>query len=350
VQRAVDDLVERISSLPGVEAAGLITEVPLSGDPVSGTVWRADLAGAHRSTPPPDARDRWKADIALVTAGYFPALGVTVLRGRNFDTADRFSDAQLNDATRPRSGVVIVNSTFARNYFPGEDPIGRTIVLPDAQEFGAARTIVGVVSDVRGRTVDEAPRPAVFIPHAQNPDVLRPSLVIRSSLPFDVVATGVRQRMAEADAQLVVLRIRPMDAVISSALSRPRFNLLLLSSFAVVALALAAVGIYGVLAYLVTQRTREIGIRMALGARTADVLRLVLREGMAPVVIGGIVGMLAALAATRAIRTMLFGVTPLDAVSFAAAPAILAAVALLACYVPARRATRVDPLVALRDE
>jgi putative ABC transport system permease protein len=350
VQRAVDDLVGRVSSIPGVEAAGLVTEVPLSGDPVSSTVWRADAPGAHDSTPPNDARDRWKADIALVTAGYFPALGVTFLRGRNFDPTDRFTDAQLNNAALPRTGVVIVNSTFASSYFPGEDPVGRTIVLPEAQEFGPARTIVGVVTDVRGRTVAEAPRAAVFIPHAQNPDVLRPSLVIRSSLPFDAVAAAVRQRFAEADAQLVILRIRPMDAVISSALSKPRFNLLLLSSFAVVALALASIGIYGVLAYLVAQRTREIGIRMALGARAADVVRLVLREGMAPVIVGGAAGMLAALAVTRAIRTMLFGVTPLDAVSFAAAPAILAAVALLACYVPARRATRVDPLVALRDE
>jgi putative ABC transport system permease protein len=174
--------------------------------------------------------------------------------------------------------------------------------------------------------------------------------VIRSSLPFDAVADVVRQRIAEADAQLVVLRLRPMEAVVATALSRPRFNLLLLSSFAIVALALASIGIYGVLAYLVTQRTREIGIRMALGARAADVLRLVLREGMMPVVLGGIAGMVAALAATRALRTMLFGVTPLDPVSFAAAPALLAIVALLACYLPARRATRVDPLVALREE
>lgn len=275
---------------------------------------------------------------------------MTLLRGRNFDTTDRFNDEQLNNDALPRTGVVIVNSAFASNYFPGEDPVGRAIVLHDAQTFARARTIVGVVSDVRGRTVAEAPRPAVFIPHAQNPDVLRPSLMIRSSLPFDAVANVVRQRIAEFDPQLLVLRIRPMDSVVSTALSRPRFNLLLLSSFALVALALAAVGIYGVLAYLVTQRTREIGIRMALGARTADVLRLVLRDGMTPVAAGSVAGLVAALGVTRTIRTMLFGVTPLDPLSLAAAPVILALVALLACYLPARRATRVDPLVALRDE
>jgi putative ABC transport system permease protein len=180
--------------------------------------------------------------------------------------------------------------------------------------------------------------------------VLRPSLVIRSRLPFDAMAGVVRQRIADFDPQLVVLRIWPMDALLSSALSRPRFNLLLLSSFAVVALALAAVGIYALLAFLVTHRTREIGIRMALGARSADVLRLVLRDGMMPVAAGSAAGLVASLAATRTIRTMLFGVTPLDPLSLGAAPAILAAVALLACSLPARRATRVDPLVALRNE
>jgi predicted permease len=349
VQQAVDGLVARVNGVPGVEAAGLVTEVPLSRDPVSGTMWRADAPGARGLAPPTEPRDRWKADIGLVTAGYFPAIGVTFLRGRNFDASDRFSDEQLNDSALPRAGVVIINHAFATRYFDGADPIGRTLVLYDDQEFGAARTIVGVVSDVRGAVAD-APRPSVFIPHAQHPDVLRPSLVIRSRLPFDAMAGVVRQRIADFDPQLVVLRIRPMDALLSSALSRPRFNLLLLSSFAVVALALAAVGIYALLAFLVTHRTREIGIRMALGARSADVLRLVLRDGMMPVAAGSAAGLVASLAATRTIRTMLFGVTPLDPLSLGAAPAILAAVALLACSLPARRATRVDPLVALRNE
>src|SRR6266540_2297366 len=243
-------------------------------------------------------------------------MGVTFLRGRNFAATDRFSDEQLTDASVPRTGVAIVNHTFASRYFPGEDAVGRTIVLRDAQTFAATRTIVGVVSDVRGHTVAEAPRPGVFIPHEQNPDVLRPSLVLRSPLPFEATAAVVRQRIADFDPQLLVLRIRPMDEIVSGALSGPRFNLLLLASFATVGLLLAGVGIYGVLAYLVTQRTREIGIRMALGARAADVLRLVLREGMAPVVLGAGAGMVAALAATRAIGSMLFGVTPLDPVSF----------------------------------
>ena len=349
VQQAVDGLVAAIISVPGVEAAGLISDVPLTGDPYAGSVWRAEAPGASGLTPPSDPRDRWQADLSVVTAGYFPAMNIPFLRGRNFTDDDRLSDEQLNAKVVPRTGVVVVNSAFASRYFPGEDPVGRALVLYDDQTFGWSRTIVGVVGDVRARRVAEAPRPA-FLPHAQQPDGFRPTIAVRSMLPPEAIASAIRRRIAEFDPQLLVQRIRPMDEVVSGALSRPRFNLVLLCSFAVVALALSAVGIYGVLAFLVTERTREIGIRMALGARAADVRRLMLREGMAPVIVGGAAGIVASLAATRAVRSMLFGVTPLDPFSFAAAPALLATVALVACYLPARRATRIDPLVALRDE
>jgi predicted permease len=350
VQRAVDELIAAIQSVPGVEAAGLMTDLPLTGEPFSASVWRADAPGASGLTAPPAPRDRWKADLSIVTAGYFPAMSIRFVRGRNFIDADRFSEAQLNNAAAPRAGVAVINAAFASRYFPDADPIGQTVVLSEDQTFGSSRTIVGVVSDVRGRKVAEEPRPVIFLPHAQHPDVFRPAIAIRSSLPPDAIVGAIRERIRAFDSQLLVMRTRPMDEIVSGALSRPRFNLLLIGSFALIALGLAAVGIYGVVAFLVTQRTREIGIRMALGARAGDVLRLVFRDGLAPVVLGGAVGMIAAFAATRGIRSMLFGVTPLDPVSFAAAPALLAAVALLACYLPARRATRVDPLVALRDE
>lgn len=350
VQRAVDDLVAAVAGVPGVDAAGLISDLPLTGDGASGNLWRADAPGASGLAPPPSPADVWRADISIVTAGYFPAMSIPFVRGRNFVDADRLSVEQLNDLETPRSGVAVINSAFASRYFPNDDPVGRSLVVADASTFGWSRTIVGVVADVRSAKVAEAARPAIFLPHAQNPDVFRPTIAVRSSLPVDAIVGPMRDRIRAFDPQLLVMRTRPMGEIVSGALSRPRFNLLLVTTFAVLALGLAAVGIYGVVAYLVTQRTREIGIRMALGARPGDLLRLVLREGMAPVVLGGVAGMVAALAATQAIRTMLFGVTPLDAVSFAAAPAILAAVALLACYLPARRATRVDPLVALRDE
>jgi putative ABC transport system permease protein len=277
-------------------------------------------------------------------------MGIPVLRGRNFSDSDRYSDAQLTDSSAPRSAVVIVNSAFASRYFGGDDPLGRTLIVPDDQEFGWSRTIVGVVGDVRGRAVGEPAAPAIYIPHSQHADVFVPSLIVRSALPPEAVGASIRQRIAEYDPGLLVQRIRPMDDVVAGALARPRFNLVLLASFAIVALALSAIGIYGVLAYLVAQRTREIGIRMALGARAADVLRLIICEGMSPVTAGAAVGLGTALLATRAIRSLLFGVTPLDPISFVAAPVILASVALLACYLPARRATRVDPLVALKDD
>jgi len=346
----MDGLVAAIGSIPGVEAVGLATEVPLAGDPFRGAVWRADAPGAHGTTPPIAPRDRWRADLDVVTAGYFPAMGVTFLRGRNFTPSDRYTDDQLQHRGTPRAGVAIVNAAFAAQCFPGEDPVGRAIVLEDDEEFGPSHTIVGVVGDVRGRSMAEAPVPTVFIPHAQHPDVLRPSLIVRSALTGGAVAAALRDRLAQYDPQLLVLRIRPMDAVVSGALSRPRFNLLLVGSFALLGLLLAGIGIYGVVSSLVAQRTVEIGIRMALGAQRADVLRLVLAEGMAPVAAGGAAGIAGALALTRSLRAMLFGVTPLDPISLAAAPAILAGVALLACYLPARRATTVDPLVALRDD
>jgi putative ABC transport system permease protein len=350
VQRAVDGLLNTVETIPGIEAAGVVSDVPLTGGTGEGAVWRADAPGARDLNPPTDARARWRADVSVVTPGYFAALGIPVVRGRNFTAADRFSDEQLANPALPRSGVIIINAEFASQYFPHEDPVGRVLVAPDLAAFGAVRTIVGVAGDIRGRAISEIPRPTAFIPHAENPDVFRPSLLIRSTLPSSAVAEVVRRRLAEYDRNLLILRIRPMGDIVSGALSKPRFNLLLLSSFAIVALGLSALGIYGVLAYVVTQRTREIGIRVALGAQGRDVLRMLVREGMAPVAAGACAGIAASVVAARLIRSLLFGVTPNDAVSLAGAPLLLMVVALLACYLPARRALAVDPLVALRDE
>jgi putative ABC transport system permease protein len=350
LQQAVDGTIGAVRSIPGVRAAGLVTDLPLSGNLSSGSMWRADAPGASGATPPASATDQWKADISIVTPGYFEALGITFVRGRNFSDTDRLTEQQLMNPRAPRTAVAVVNRTFASRYFSNEDPIGKRLVLFDDQTFGGTRTIVGVVSDVRARNVAEAGRPMIFLPHAEHPAVFRPTLVLRSALPPESLATAVRERLHTFDPQLLVLRTRPMNDVVAGALSRPRFNLVLMGSFAVVALSLAAIGIYGVVAFFVTQRTREIGIRVALGARSAAVMRLVLVEGMGPVFVGVAVGVVGSLAATRALRALLFGMKGLDLVSVTGAPAVLVAVAVLACYLPARRALRVDPVVALREE
>jgi putative ABC transport system permease protein len=350
LSEGVDGLIAAVRSIPGVDSVGLVTDLPLTGEPASGSMWRADAPGASGTTPPASARDQWQAQISIVTAGYFPALGIPLKKGRNFSDADRFTEAQLNNPGSRRASVAVINTAFEARYFPNEDPIGKVVVLFDDQTFGGTRTIVGIVADVRARAIAEPGSPMIFLPHAQHPGVFRPTLVVRSSLPPDALAPVIRARLLSYDPQLLVLRTRPMAEVVSGALSRPRFHLLLVGSFAVVALGLAAVGIYGVAAMSVTRRTREIGIRMALGAQPGDVLGRVLAQGMWPVAFGGLAGVAGAVGVTRALRSMLFGVTPLDPVSFALAPLMLAAVALLACYLPARRALRVDPIAALRED
>jgi putative ABC transport system permease protein len=336
--------------VPGVEAVGLVADVPLTGNRFSGSVWRTDAPGASGLTPPSDPHDRWTADLTVVSGGYFRAMGIPILRGRNFTDTDRLTDDQLNDQGLPRSGVVIVNRTFAERYFPGEDPIGRTIVTRDDGEFAPIKTIVGVSGDVRGNAIAEPAAPAVFVPHGQHPDVFVPSLIVRSSLPTEAIAGAIRARIATVNPPLLVQAIRPMAAVVSGALSRPRFNLVLLSSFALVALSLSAVGIYGVLAYLVAQRTREIGIRMALGARGEEVMRMFVGYGFRLATIGVACGLLAAIALTRLMSSLLFDVAPSDPLTLGGVSVGLIVVALLASYLPATRATSVNPVDALRAE
>jgi predicted lysophospholipase L1 biosynthesis ABC-type transport system permease subunit len=224
------------------------------------------------------------------------------------------------------------------------------LVLLDDQTFGHTRAIVGVVTDTRARAVAEPAQPLILLPHAQYPNVFRPTVAVRSSLPPHVIAAAVRERLRRFDPQLLVQRTVTMNEVVSGALSRPRFNLLLVGGFAGIALGLAAIGVYGVVALLVNQRTREIGVRVALGARSADILRTVFMEGLSPVAFGAVAGVLGAVAAATAIRSLLFDVSRLDPVSFALAPIALAAVAVTAAYLPARRALLIDPMSALREE
>jgi putative ABC transport system permease protein len=329
----------------------MVTDVPLVDDAPNGSLWLAESQGISATTAPASATDQWKARISIVTPGYFDALRIPLVSGRQFVDSDKFTDAELSSPdVSGRQGVVVVNSAFVSRYFPGQDPLGRRLGIFDDQTFSGSRVIVGIVGNARARSVAEAADPAVFLPHGQHPGVFRPSIVIRSALPPERLAAALGARLRDFDPQLLVLRTRTMSEVVSGSLSRPRFNLLLVGAFALIALALSAIGIYGVVTFVVTERTREIGIRIALGARSADVRRLIVRDGMAPVLAGAAAGIAAAFGVTRGMRSLLFGVEALDPVSFAAAPVLLVAVALTACYFPARRAARLDPLIALQED
>lgn len=341
---AYERIVEDVATLPGVEAVGGVTGLPLTGEGSASRMWLGDSA-----EPPVDANARWTVPVAIVTSGYFRAMRIPLLRGRAFDATDRLSERVLTDPAAPRPpGVVIVNDAFARRYWPGEDPLGRSIRLEDHWAVSAS-TVVGVAADVREHAVTMPAGPAVYVPWGEIPG-FRLALAVRTNGDVSAVAAALRSRLRSLDSHLFVSNLRPLDAVVAGAIARPRFNLLLVASFALLALALAAVGVYGVVAYLVAERTREVGIRIALGALARDVMGLVLADGLKPVLLGITLGLIAALGAVRLMRALLFDLAPADPLSFIAAPAVLLAVAAAAALIPARRAARVDPLVALRDE
>ena len=342
-----DRVRAELASLPGVDAVGGITTVPLSGEAATGKLWIGDGAAER-----PDASRQHDVGISVITPGYFAALRIPLTRGRDFTDADRLSEAALSHPADRRSdkpqGVVIVNEALARQFWPGGDALGQSIVLADHWAVSSS-TIVGVTADVRADGIAQPAKPTVYAPMGEIPG-FRLSVALRSPQAVESLAGVLRERLRALDPQLVITNLRTLDDVVSGAVSRPRFNLLLVAAFALLALALSAVGISGVTAYLVAHRTREIGIRMALGARRGDVLTMVLREGLTPVVAGVLAGVAIALAAARLMQTLVFGIAPVDPTSFALAALSLVFVALLAAWIPARRATAIDPLVALRDE
>jgi len=345
-----DHLITELSRIPGVRSVGGTSNVPLTGEIGSGSMWRTDAPGAHGSTPPTSAADQWKAEIHLVTPRYFETLGVPLLRGRAFASSDRFTEHALTNADLPRPpGVAIINEAMARRYWPAADPLGSTIFVFDDAPFAAYRTIVGVVGDFRSASVDSAPAPTVYLPFAQNPG-RRLSLVVRSDLPLSELVGPVTSRLRSFDPAIGIANVRPFADVFDDALFRPRFTSLLAGGFATLALIIATVGVFGIVGFLVARRTQELGIRVALGARHGDVLWLVLSEGLRPVLLGILAGSVAAVAVARAMRALLYGISPLDGASFAMAAAILVATSVVAAVVPAARAVGVDPLQSLRTE
>jgi putative ABC transport system permease protein len=320
------EFVARIASLPGVQSAGAISFLPLTG---LGSATSYEIVG----TPMPLGQEP-VTDVRVITGDYFKSLGIPLLRGRLFDE-DSPSDAR---------GRVIVNETLARAHWPGEDPIGKRLKVSWAENV--EDEIIGVVGDVRMAELNTPARPAIYWPHEREAYGSMTIAVRASADP----TTAIRGILRERDPDLALADVRSMDQVVARSVAQRRITMVLLGIFAGAALLLAAVGIYGVIAYSVTQRTQEIGIRLALGAQRGHVLRMVIRGAAALAIAGVLIGAAGAAFLTRLMRDLLFGVEPVDGTTFAAVALLLTFVALLASYIPGRRATRVDPIVALRGE
>jgi len=322
-----DRLDERLRGMPGVRAMGMVQTIPIRAD----YLLSFSIQG-RRSEPGKEP----SANYRVITPGYFEALTIPLLRGRLFTNAD----------VPPRQ-VTVIDEAFAKQHFPGEDPIGRGIDIGNGTD--GFYEIVGVVGSVRHEGLDTNARPTMYVP-LRNDVFSTMWVMVKTAGEPEAVAPAARQALRELDAAIPAASLDRLDAVITEWVAPRRFSMLLLSAFAVVALFLAAVGLYGVVAYAVSQRTREIGLRMAIGAQRGDVLRLVVGGGMKLATVGVVVGLVTALWLARYVASMLFGVTSLDPVSYSVTAAVLLTVSAVACYIPARRATTVDPLVALRAE
>ncbi|HST53143.1 MAG TPA: ABC transporter permease [Pyrinomonadaceae bacterium] len=329
-----DQLVERVRRLPGVEAVGVVNNVPL-GHQIDELAFNI---GGRQPFPP---GDQAQAHATIVSPGYFDALRIPLREGRAF--------SQHDGANTPR--VMLVSEALARKYFAGERAVGQRLVVEhDAPLGNVTYEIVGVVGDARRRSLEEAAEPEFYVLNDQLPQ-RRLNLVVRTSASDPASLTGaLRGAVAELDKGQIIWQTRTLDQLVSASVARRRFNMTLLGVFAAVALLLAALGIYGVMAYSVTRRTHEVGVRMALGAQRGDVLRMIVGQGMTLACAGVAVGLAAAFAVTRVLSGLLYGVTATDPLTYAGLALLLAAIAFVSCYLPARRATKVDPMVALRYE
>lgn len=322
-----------INSLPGVEAA-MVSELPLSGDAL-------DHDFLIENRPPIAPGDEPSLQTRSIMGDYFHTMQIPLRAGRDFGPQDFADNAPL---------VGIANEAMVRTYFKDEDPIGKRVRWARDPQINWI-TIVGVVGDVKHFGLDLSEAPGLYSPYTQINSWKRwMTFVARTQSDSGVMGPAIKQQIWKVDPQLPITKFQTMNEVAASSFAARSFNMLLLAIFAGLALALAAVGIYGVMSYAVTQRTQEIGIRMALGARAPDVLRLIIKSGMTMTLIGVVIGVAGAVALTRVMSTLLFGVTPTDKLTFAAVSLVLIVVALLACYLPARRATKVDPMEALRYE
>jgi putative ABC transport system permease protein len=335
-----EQAVERIRRLPGVQSAGMTSALPLGGNPDFGFTIEGRTPGAPGEVP----QTRWRS----ISPDYLRTMGIPLRRGRYFNEQDHEKAVV----------VAIINETMARRFWPDEDPLGKRIKLGGPQRPYPWMAIVGVVGDVKHDGLDAPAGPEMYMPYQQTPFSQMPaglrfpimSLVARSgSDPASLVAAA-RAEIKALDRDQPVSNIRTLDQLLANSISQHRFYLLLLALFAAIALILATVGLYGVISYTVKQRTQEIGVRMAFGARAGDVIRLVIRHGMKLTLIGVLIGLVGASMLTRLIKSLLFDVSATDPLTFIVIASLLTVVALLACLIPARRATKIDPMIALRCE
>lgn len=329
--------VESARALPGVETAAVVTNLPFNNS-------RGATSFEIDGRPTPPDRDGPQADNHTVSPGYFAALGIPLKAGRDFSDGD----------DRQHPGVVIINERLAQLYWPGENPIGKRLTVGPPEEvklYGKAvsREIVGVIANVKLLALRDEFNPELYVPVAQLPEA-NMSLVLRGKVPAETLINGMRQVVTALDPNQPIRRAQTMQTAVERSVAPQRFVALLLGVFAGVAIVLALVGIYGVMSYSVTQRTQEIGIRMALGAEPRGVLWLVISHGMKLTVLGVGVGLAGALLLTKVLASLLYGVEATDLTTFGGVALVLTVSALLACFFPARRATKVDPLIALRYE
>jgi putative ABC transport system permease protein len=329
-------VVERVEALPGIEAAAFVTNLPLE----QGTDQPFKIEGEDKIYVGSEFR--------AITPNYFRAMSIPLLQGRFFLEADNI----------PSAGVVIINEALARKYFPYRNPIGKHLTITTGIVTPGPREVIGIVGDVREYGLDNPAPPTLFVPAVHITDsatqlmnkVIPASLVMRAKVAPMSLRAAVQKEVFAVDSMKSLFNVRPLEELLADSLARRQFAMLLLSIFAVIALFLATIGIYGVMSYSVSQRTHEIGIRVALGAQTRDVLWLVIGEGVKWAFLGVLIGLGGAWALTRLMKNLLFGVSATDPTTFAVISLFLTGVVLLACYLPARRATKVDPLVALRRD
>jgi putative ABC transport system permease protein len=319
--------IERLSVLPGVQAASIVNLLPTAGSSsTDGFAVEGDM---------PLFQAKASAEIHMTSPQYLDVMGIPLLQGRFISERD-------NETSPP---VMVVNQTLARRFFGNQSPLGTRIQLGKTW-----RTVIGIVSDVKHRGIAAENSPEIYVPYQQYQGFSRMVLAVRTQTDPPAMVAAVKQSIRTVDKDLAFTHVRTMASILSGSTATNRLMMGLMSFFAVVAMLLAVMGIYGVVSYSVSLRTREIGIRMALGAHQRDVLRMVIRDGMVLTVIGMIIGLLGAFALTRFMSSLLYNLSTTDPLTFAGVSLLLAGVAVLACYVPALRAARVDPIVALRHE